>query len=138
MIARAGAPQDGRLLPRPTLIASSLWVACVGVSVLAPVACPFRAASGFDCPACGATRALESVAHIQPLHALDHNAGAVLLGVIIAAYLLLAAVRWRVPPWLHSSVAGRHRLAILVAVVVGWGVLRNLPGLAWFSSPLAG
>lgn len=138
MVTLAGTPEDGRSLPRPTLMASSLLLACVGASVLVPMACPFRVTTGLDCPACGATRALESVVHMQPLDALDHNAAAVLLGAAIAAYLVLAAVRWRVPPRLASSAVGRHPLAIFLGVAVGWGALRNIPALAWLSSPLSG
>ena len=47
--------------------------------------CPFRAMTGFDCPGCGATRALHSAVTGHPLQALDHNAFltiAVVLGVV--------------------------------------------------------
>lgn len=122
------------VLPRPAPVVPALLLACAGFSVLVPVACPFRAATGLDCAACGATRALESLVHLRPLDALDHNAAAVTFGAVIVAYALLAAARWTVPPRLAASALGRHPLAIVLTLVVGWAILRNVPALAWLSS----
>jgi hypothetical protein len=131
----AGEPVS--VLPRPGLVVSAFWLACVGISMLVPVACPFRTAVGLDCPACGATRALQSLMELRVLDAFDHNAGAVLLGLAIAVYLLLARLRWRVPPRLRSSLLGRRPAELLLGLIVGWAIFRNVPALAWWSSSLS-
>lgn len=131
----ASAPPSPTRLSRPSRLICGLWLVCVGISVLVPVACPFRAATGLDCPACGATRALESCGELRLQAALDHNAAAVVLGVAIALYLALAGMRWRVPPRVSASALGRRPLEVVLGLALGWAVLRNLPAFAWFASP---
>lgn len=84
--------------------------------------CPFRAATGLDCPGCGSLRALYELAHGHVAAALDYNA----LLVVVLPFCTLV--------WLRT-VTGRSRPRVLpvwrarglFALVVIWTVFRNLP-----------
>lgn len=94
--------------------------------------CQFHAMTGLQCPGCGGLRAVHALLH-------GHVAEAWRLNALFVAALpaLLAVVGWR---WLcrrcDSSARWKLPLAwvwIFVAVVIGFGVVRNLPGasFAW-------
>jgi len=94
--------------------------------------CPFLALTGLYCPGCGSLRALHDLAHADVGSALARNP----LVVAAAAGLLVAYVVWvrrvvRSEPrrWLAPPQA----LYALVGVVVGFWVLRNVPGWTWLS-----
>jgi hypothetical protein len=115
------------------LSAAVLAAMTVGVAIGKPghaawlPPCPLHALTGFFCPGCGSTRALYCLVHGQPFAALRENA----LAVVLLPFVLyeLGAIltrRWpvistRLRPW---------TLWTLLAVVIAFGVLRNLP---WFS-----
>ena len=83
-------------------------------------ACPLRALTGLDCPLCGATRATHALLRGDVLTALDFNA----LYVLALPILALLVVRW----FRTGRVAVRSTWAwAAFAVVVGFGVVRNLP-----------
>ena len=96
--------------------------------------CPFHELTGLWCPICGSTRAAAVLAHGDVLAALRHNAlflpAMAMIAWLWATYALrafapsLAASRWARGP---SAVLRRPWL--LVAVVVAFVVLRNVPGL---------
>jgi hypothetical protein len=95
--------------------------------------CPFLATTGFYCPGCGALRATHDLLHGDLTGALARNP----LAVLAIPYLVLALVAGvrratgrpaprstSLPPWVVWAVLG---------VVVGFGVLRNVPGWSWLS-----
>lgn len=89
--------------------------------------CPIRAVTGFDCPGCGATRAVLSLARGDLGAALDHN----LLVTLLLPVLVVVWVQWllvtlgrRDAVWQPPPAVARTA----VAVVAGWWVVRNLPG----------
>lgn len=95
--------------------------------------CPFLATTGWYCPGCGALRATHDLLHGDVVGALGRNP----LTVLAAPYLLVAFVTWALrrlgrpaprstslPPWAIWS---------LLAVVLAFGVLRNLPGFGFLS-----
>lgn len=85
--------------------------------------CLLRAATGIDCPLCGATRAtLRLLAGDLPA-ALDHNALYVVLLPAVAVVAALWVLRRR-QPRLLTLPALRWGLAILA---VGFMLVRNLP-----------
>ena len=99
-----------------------------------PVLCPFKFATGLDCPLCGATRAVHSFATGHPARALDHN---LLVGIAIPIVIVALVV------WLVASVRGRpvrwptpsRGAWITIAVVVGaFWIVRNLAAFAWLGS----
>ncbi|MEV5105705.1 DUF2752 domain-containing protein [Streptomyces massasporeus] len=86
--------------------------------------CPFRTATGFDCPGCGSLRALHELTHGHLTAAADYN-------LLLVVFLPCAAAVW------VRTVTGRARPRILpkwaawatVIVLIVWAVIRNLPVL---------
>ena len=96
--------------------------------------CPFHTLTGLYCPGCGAQRALHAVLHGRVVEALSLNALVVLVflpwgGHGYAAYAAAALGIARVPGIGLNS----RRLRILLALVILFGVLRNIPiaPLSW-------
>ena len=133
-----------RVLPPWTTRAAPLGVAALGATAVAYVAavdpneaghyptCPFLAVTGLFCPGCGALRATHALAHGDLGAALGLN----LLAVLAVVPLAVIWVRW-----LRRSWTGRRRATAapvmlvwaLLAVVVTFGVLRNVPAFAWLA-----
>jgi hypothetical protein len=95
--------------------------------------CPFLATTGLYCPGCGALRAVHDLLHGDLAGALDRNP----LTVIAVPYLTVAWFTWlgrstghhaprstTLPPW---------TIWTLLALVLAFGALRNLPGWGWLS-----
>lgn len=88
--------------------------------------CPFLQVTGLACPGCGTLRALHAATRAD-------LAGAVSLNLLTVCAVPLLAVLWS--GWLRRQWAGRPRswlappwrLWTLLAVVVAFWVLRNLP-----------
>ena len=93
--------------------------------------CPFKLATGWDCPACGGLRAVNDLTHGQVVAAWHSNA-------LFVSALPLIAIGWLL--WVHRSIAGpsrsapvpgRRRRTVLVTVAVvlaiGFTVWRNTP-----------
>jgi len=95
-------------------------------------ACPFHALTGWLCPFCGSLRALHALLRGTPRIALALNP-LTTAGLVLG---LLALLHDRA----HPARAGRfQQLTDLcfsgrgLALVVAFGVFRNLPGLGWVS-----
>lgn len=95
--------------------------------------CPFLATTGLYCPGCGSLRATHDLLHGDLAGALARNP----LAVLAVPYLLLAFVTFvlratgrpaprstSLPPWVIWA---------LLAVVLAFTLLRNLPGFAVLS-----
>jgi hypothetical protein len=91
--------------------------------------CPFRYLTGYACPGCGSLRAVHDLATGQPLAALHRNP-------LTVAAVPFVVVMWFL--WLRRSATGRGRrwaapawlLWSLLGLVIGFWVLRNMPGFA--------
>lgn len=89
--------------------------------------CPFHAMTGLWCPFCGSTRAAHALLHLQVGTALRDNA------VFLAAvpFAMVFAGAWltglRLPPT-RTSVR-----CLIVVVLIGFGVLRNLSIGSWLA-----
>ncbi len=116
----------------PAVIGAGVAAATAYTSALDPSTdhafplCPLKYVSGADCPACGALRAVHSLSRGDVIGAADHN----VLFVVALPFLLVGYGLWvahslgyRVP---QVRLSGRAVTA-LVAVVVIFGVVRNLP-----------
>jgi hypothetical protein len=94
--------------------------------------CPFLAITGWYCPGCGALRAVHALAHGDLMTALARNPFAVVaLGYLVLSWVLWLdrtargrPRRWLAPPWVLYGV--------LAAILMFW-VLRNVPGWTWLS-----
>lgn len=88
--------------------------------------CVFHQVTGLLCPTCGATRALHALVHFEPLRALSANA-LLLIGGPIGLLLVLRALG-RGPARLEPVLGRISSPWLWVAIVLGFGVVRNLPG----------
>jgi hypothetical protein len=94
--------------------------------------CPFLFLTGFYCPGCGSLRAIHALAHLDVLTAVDRNP------LTVAAVPLLV---WTWLRWTRRAARGRARtwaaptwaVWSLLAVILGFWLLRNLPGLEWLA-----
>ncbi|CAM8644617.1 Protein of unknown function DUF2752 [Acidimicrobiia bacterium] len=152
-VAQSSAPpQGGPTSPTPSSrsinwgLAGLAVVGCAYVGLVDPntssfyPGCPFRAMTGFDCPGCGATRALHSAITGHPLQALDHNAFFVMAAVLGVVGFAVAKVRRRMGKpaiaW-RLSVSGAIALGLLTCMF--W-ITRNMPWepLSWLGSGASG
>jgi hypothetical protein len=98
--------------------------------------CLLHETTGLYCPGCGATRALYCLLHGKILEALHDNALVILVLPVLGATMLWRSRRRRPP-----SMDSRFRsiwIVVLLAVVVAFGILRNLPARPFYwLAPLA-
>ncbi|NKZ09902.1 DUF2752 domain-containing protein [Mycolicibacterium septicum DSM 44393] len=83
--------------------------------------CPFKALTGWDCPACGGLRMTHDLLHGDVGAAVVDNVF-VLVGLPVLVVWLL--VRWRLGKTLFPLPAA----ITIVVTLVAWTVVRNLPG----------
>ena len=97
--------------------------------------CPFLALTGLFCPGCGSLRALHALVTGNPVEALDRNP----LTVLVVPFV---AVAWVL--WLRRSLGRPGRppavpavrpalIWTLLAAVVAFWIVRNLPGATWLA-----
>ena len=98
------------------------------------ILCPFRLATGLDCPFCGGTRATHTFLNGDIARAFDHN---VLVAALVPVVLLIGLLllwrgvtgwSWRVPMPSRSV-----WIALGIVAAIFW-VLRNLPMFSWLGS----
>lgn len=90
--------------------------------------CPFLYLTGWYCPGCGSLRALHALTHLDVATALDRNP----LATVALVGLVVGFVRWAARLWSgrpRPGLAPAWTLYALAALVIGYGVLRNLPGM---------
>jgi hypothetical protein len=94
--------------------------------------CPFLAVTGLYCPGCGSLRALHDLAHGDLAGAVARNPLMVLAaGGLLVAFVLWARRLWRGEP--RTWAAHPAILYLLLALVLAFWVLRNVPGWSWLS-----
>ena len=98
-----------------------VWLPLTGIGI----PCVFREITGLYCPGCGMTRLVISLLELDPVQAFRYNMLAFFLAPMYLIYLKLAR-------------SGKTRLssvlaAVMVAMTVAFGVLRNLPHFAWLA-----
>ena len=94
--------------------------------------CPFLALTGWYCPGCGGLRAVHALTHGDVVAAIGFNPLLVAMLPVVAGLYLGWARRmvtarprtWAAPGWL---------LWAFLAVVLAFGVLRNLPVGDWLA-----
>jgi hypothetical protein len=93
--------------------------------------CPLKRATGWDCPGCGGLRATHALLHGRIAEAFAFNPLLFFLSPLsafvgIAFWWERRSGRTVLPAWFRSSWPWW-----LLAVVIGFGVGRNLPWRAW-------
>ena len=97
--------------------------------------CPWLALTGFYCPGCGSLRAVHDLTNGDVVAAAGSN----LIFVLMVPLLILWWVSWSRRSWSGSgpsAVVSRHSglyIALAAAVMVAFGVLRNLPAGSWLA-----
>jgi CHASE2 domain-containing sensor protein len=102
--------------------------------------CPFRAMTGFDCPGCGATRALHAAITGHPLQALDHNAFFVVAAVLGIVGFVTTKLRRRIGrPAIAWKLSASGAIALGLLTCTFW-IARNMlwEPLSWFGSGISG
>lgn len=128
MAPMATAGRRGGTLP-PTAL--PVAVACIAVAVCTVLAlvdpedralwtpsCPFRAATGLDCPGCGGTRAVTALVRGDAGLAVSHN---------LLTVLLLPLLVWAWTGWLRVR-AGRRATRPDVPTWAAWSLALGFPG----------
>jgi hypothetical protein len=140
--AQPPAMERRRALLAPTGVAAASALVLTAIAARNPYAassfptCPLHAATGLDCPGCGATRGLYELMHGDVIAMADNN----LLLLLAVPFLLWRYVRWTalragaVAP--RTTLAAPWVLIAFAALVVVYGVVRNLPGVPFLPAGL--
>lgn len=124
-------PADENTLPqsghRSRLLTIAAWIGFLSpplvLHLLVPMPCPMLVATGFECPGCGGTRSVRALVAGDLPGAIDLNAAVVAAPFVVAVYFASAS---RLRKRTSLQWQGFH---VLLAGILVWGVLRNLPGL---------
>jgi hypothetical protein len=93
--------------------------------------CPFKALTGWNCPACGGLRMTHDLLHGN-LHAAVVDNVFTLVGLPFLAVWLL--VRWR----RGLPLMPRSTAVVIAVAAITWTVIRNLPGFPLVPTLLTG
>jgi len=131
----------GRSLRGPLVTLGAVGVACVGLALRDPHRagsygwCPLQSTTGLYCPLCGGLRGTWDLLHGDVAGAWSMNplwvVATPLVMVVWALWFQRSASGRTMPSWLASTRAA----IVLAAVLLAFGVLRNLPALETFLAP---
>lgn len=94
-------------------------------------ACPFKALTGWNCPACGGLRMTHDVLHGDLAAAFVDNAFLLIGLPLLLAYVIVQRSR-------GNRVNSTPLLAVVISAAVVWTVARNLPGFPLVPTVLTG
>jgi hypothetical protein len=129
-----------RPVAAPVLAAGVLLGGCVALALVDPThgppICPFRAATGYDCPGCGGTRAAHQLLTGHLGAAIDLNLLAVVAAPLILWSLWAALAAAFGGTRFATPFATRRWSWIGLTVVAVFWVVRNIPGtpLSWLGT----
>lgn len=129
-------PWSGPVAVAAAVLAGTAVLAVVNPNTTHVPLCPLKAATGLDCPFCGSLRAVHSLTRADVVGAADHN----LLFTLSVPFLIAGWAWWfartvRGPdPASARLVPARSAVIAFWAVVVVFGVVRNLPAFSWLGS----
>ena len=96
-------------------------------------ACPFLFATGLYCPGCGSLRAIHDALHGDLHGALARNPFAVVMAPLLAVAWVCWGLRLLGYDAPHPTRLRVGWIWALLGVVLGYWVLRNVPGWTWLS-----
>lgn len=129
-----------RPVTAPVFAGGLLLGGCVTLALVDPAGgppvCPFKAATGLDCPGCGGTRAAHQLFNGHLFAALDFN---------VLAVLAMPFILWGLFTWLTRAFGGpvlrgisvpNRWTGVAVVVLLAFWVVRNLDGtpFAWLGT----
>ncbi|MFE0460377.1 DUF2752 domain-containing protein [Kitasatospora sp. NPDC058965] len=138
----AGAPAALRRLARPFAALTAVALPTLYIGAVDPnrpghyPTCPFLQATGWWCPGCGGLRCVHALTRGDLNGAIHDNLLAVVLFLVLGGLWLgwvRAALTGGRPP---RPALGRTGTVVLLLVLVGFTVLRNLPAGASLAPPL--
>lgn len=88
--------------------------------------CPFKWATGLDCPGCGSQRALRALLGGHPLEAWSYNLLLPMLLAYILLIILLPLCRGKRAAGIHRALTSPGAVYGLLGAVILWWVLRNI------------
>ena len=94
-------------------------------------ACPFKALTGWNCPACGGLRMTHDLLHGDLAAAAVDN---IFLLVGLPALLVWVLVRWRTGRPIFPMPA----IVVIAVLALAWTVVRNTPGFPLVPTVLSG
>jgi len=142
---RRDLPRSGRRIPawgEPALLVVAGLGACAYIAAIDPNSssaypqCPTKLLFGFDCPMCGATRAVHSLLRADLAGAIGHN----LVFVIALPFMMYAFIAWTMTrmgrPMPPIPMSSKWLSVPLVIVLIAFTVVRNLPSgrFHWMNS----
>lgn len=94
--------------------------------------CTFKLLTGWDCPSCGAQRAIHAALHGNFRIALAYNPFMVVAMPYLAAAAIASVFKGNVADWIYSHLLNRTALLVYIALYCLWAVVRNMPAYhAW-------
>lgn len=91
------------------------------------IPCPFRLLTGLKCPGCGVTTMLVDLMKLDVLGAFEANP--VLLFLLAPSFLLIVLLEWKGKKSKAVRVLCTVLLSLVIAILIAWGIVRNIPGL---------
>lgn len=131
---------------KKTMVTIIIWIVTIVILLIvyghfdpvhSPFAlrCPLKSFTGWSCPFCGVQRAAHALLNGNVLEAVKYNylivPAAIYIVVAVMAYyelLLSPSNAKRLRNALSSNIAN----AIILVVLIAWGIVRNLPYFATF------
>ncbi|MDS1114546.1 DUF2752 domain-containing protein [Gordonia westfalica] len=125
---------SGHRILGPATVVVGAGICCAAVLLGDPTTpggvlpvCPTKLLLDVTCPGCGSQRALYSLLHGDLPAALHYNA----VGVLAIGLLLLAFGAYCLRLWTGRRIRGwqnmRWSAVVVLVVVLGWFVVRNVP-----------
>lgn len=88
--------------------------------------CPFKWATGFDCPGCGSQRAFRALLSGKPLEAWSYNRFLPFALLYLVSILSLPLFKGRVARKLYRYLTSATAIWVLLGAVILWWIVRNL------------
>ncbi|MCW5945641.1 MAG: DUF2752 domain-containing protein [Fimbriimonadales bacterium] len=84
--------------------------------------------TGLYCPGCGGTRSVHLLLHGDVLGAISQNLLFIFIGLPLSIWFYIAGARYVLTgTWSHPQLKGTKATAAAVILVVGFGLIRNIP-----------
>lgn len=88
--------------------------------------CPFKWATGFDCPGCGSQRAVRALLAGHPMEAWSYNLLLPPMVAYLLAILILPMAKNKTAGKAYAMLTSPPAIMSLAAVVILWWLIRNL------------